>query len=338
MNQRFKKDTLYCGVREDKISTAKPKLRPEIVKEWFYHQRERTNIYYLKEIQRSPYPWTLDPILNKYKFVNTKRTWDRQTKWLLKNVINNPNIDYRSKILNCVLFRVINKGETFDLWNGAINFSQLSLEDIDSLYRKLLVRKAKTDPKYVFFSAAYILGGPKVNFGKFIADIEGEVEPNMVIRTLKFLYYHQDSIHKGIQAAKNQQEIYRHLLSFSGLGSFLAYQIFVDLTYIKEFDFTEHHFVIAFPGCKRGINWLFEDKDGMTDEECLFWFTENQFKIADEHNEEWNMNKLFGFLDKKERKYTLMDMENSGACELDKRCRTIFNGKRPKQLYNKATL
>lgn len=36
---------------------------------------------------------------------------------------------------------------------------------------------------------------------------------------------------------------------------------------------------------------------------------------------------------KKERIYTLMDMENSWACEVDKRCRTLFSGKRPKQKY-----
>ena len=40
------------------------------------------------------------------------------------------------------------------------------------------------------------------------------------------------------------------------------------------------------------------------------------------------MDELFHFLPQAERQYTLMDMENSGACELDKRCRTLFNGKK----------
>jgi hypothetical protein len=39
------------------------------------------------------------------------------------------------------------------------------------------------------------------------------------------------------------------------------------------------------------------------------------------------MDEIFHFLPKEERVYTLMDMENSGACEIDKRCRTKFNNK-----------
>lgn len=72
----------------------------------------------------------------------------------------------------------------------------------------------------------------------------------------------------------------------------------------------------------------------MSSEECLFWFTENQHAIAEIYNESWDMDEIFHFLPQAQRHYTLMDMENSGACEIDKRCRTKFNNKRPKQTYN----
>jgi len=74
-----------------------------------FHQKERTNIYYKKEILKEKAPWTEDEILNKYKFVNTKRKWDRESRWLLKNIVNNSNLTYEEKLLNCILFRVINK-------------------------------------------------------------------------------------------------------------------------------------------------------------------------------------------------------------------------------------
>ena len=134
----FKNDQLFCGVNEHKIRSAKPRLADTVVEQWFFHQRERTNIYYLKEIADKPAPWTDDDILSTYKFVNTKRTWDRQTKWLLDAVIHNPNLDYRSKLLNCVLFRVINKGETLDMLGGAIDFSALTLDKINQDFRQIL--------------------------------------------------------------------------------------------------------------------------------------------------------------------------------------------------------
>ena len=95
-----KNDQLFCNVNDIKIKTAKPILNENVIREWFYHQRERTSIYYKKEILKHPPYWTDDEILRSYKFVNTKRTWDRETKWLLANVINNSNVSYENKILN----------------------------------------------------------------------------------------------------------------------------------------------------------------------------------------------------------------------------------------------
>ncbi|GDY26734.1 hypothetical protein AHAT_26240 [Agarivorans sp. Toyoura001] len=330
---KYKADTLFCNVREHIVKNAKPTLNPEVVKEWFHHQRERTKIFYKKEILKERPPWTTDPILGKYKFVNTKRKWDKETRWLLVHVIDNPSMSYEDKLLNCFLFRVINKGETLDLLGGPIEFKKLTLAQINSEYRYRLAERERHNPKYVFFSAAYILGGPKVNFGKAIQEVEGKAEENMILRMIKFVYYNKNSILQGVSKARSQLDVYSHLMSFSGIGKFLSYQIFIDFTYLKEFPFTEHNFVISGPGCERGINWLFSNRDGMTSEECLFWFTLNQFEIAKKYNEIWLMDELFHFLPKDERIYTLMDMENSGACEVDKRCRTIFSGKRPKQKY-----
>lgn len=330
----IKNDKPFCNVREHKIKNARPILNENVIREWFYHQRERTSIYYKKEILSLPPYWTNDEILRKYKFVNTKRTWDRETKWLLGNLINNSQTTYENKILNSFLFRVINKSETLKEISFPFDFSKMTIKYINETVREKLKNISLTKPNYVFFSAAYILGGPKVNFGKFLEKEEGKSETDMIIRMIKFVFYNQDKILSGVKSSANQLEVFNHLKSFPGIGDFLAYQIFVDLTYIKTFPFTEMNFVISGPGCERGINWIFSNRDGMNSEECLFWFTMNQHKIAEKYNENWDMDDIFHFLPKKERIYTLMDMENSGACEIDKRCRTKFNNKRPKQKYH----
>ncbi len=340
-----KKDILYCGVRKEKIKSAHPILMEKIVKQWFFHQKERTSIYYKKEILGQKAPWTQDEILQKYKFVNTKRIWDRETRWLLKSTIDNAELSYEDKLLNCFLFRVINKWETLDLLWWAINFNNLSSrstkeqraealrwQNIEN-FRKILDNKAEKDPEYVFFSAAYILWWPKVNFWKYLEKKEWKIEKNMILRMIKFVLYNREKIISWIWKAKNQQEVYEHLKSFSWIGKFLAYQIFIDMTYLLDFPFTENNFVISWPWCERWIDWIFEERDGMTSEECLFWFVENQYKIAKKDHISWDVDKVFHFLPESQRYYSLMDMENSGACEIDKRCRTLFAGKRPKQKY-----
>lgn len=322
----FKNDIFYLWVRKEKIKNAKPKLREKVIKEWFFHQKERTKIYYEKEILKKSPPWTNDEILLKYKFVNTKRTWDRETKYLLTNIINNEKLTYEEKLLNCILFRVINKWETFDLFGWAIKFftENLDYEKIEKLLQK---------DDYTFFGNAYILWSPKVYFGKYVAEAEWKKEKNMILRMIKFVNYEKNNLVLGIKSSKNQKEVCDFLASYPWIWKFLSYQMFIDFTYIESFPFTEHNFVISWPWCKRWLDWIFEDKDSMTLEECLFWFTENQFEIAKQFWESWNMDEIFHFLPKKDRIYTLMDMENSGACEIDKRCRTLFAWKRPKQLY-----
>lgn len=329
----YKQDELYCWVRKDKIKTARPILNQKVIKQWFYHQKERTNIYYKKEILKQKPPFTNDEILQKYKFVNTKRTWDRQSKWLIENIIENNSINYENKLLHCFLFRVINKSETLELLGWFIDFKNINIGTINKKYRKILEEKSIQDPDYVFFSAAYILWGPKVNFWKYIEKIEWKEEKNMVLRMIKYVYYNQEQIIKWIEKSKNQKEVCDFLSTFWWIWNFLSYQIFIDFTYIKEFRFTEHNFVISGPGCERGIDWIFKNRDGMTSEECLFWFVENQDNIAKLYNIDWELDMIFHFLPKSQRFYTLMDMENSWACEIDKRCRTLFDNKRPKQLF-----
>lgn len=329
-----KNDQLYCNVQERKIKLANPTLNENVIKEWFHHQRERTSIYHKKEILNLPPFWTNDEILKKYKFVNTKRTWDRETKWLLNNVIKNNHLTYENKLLNSFLFRVINKSSTLEKINAPFDFSNMNIDYINTIIREKTHSISLINPDYVFFSAAYILGGPKVNFGRYLEAMEGRTETDMILRMIKFVFYNQEKIVKGVKSAANQLEVFNHLKSFPGIGKFLAYQIFIDFTYIVNFPFTEMNFVVAGPGCERGINWIFSNRDGMNSEECLFWFTINQHRIAENYKEKWDMDEIFHFLPKEERTYTLMDMENSGACEIDKRCRTKFSNKRPKQKYH----
>ena len=331
----YKKDEAFSGVRKEKILSAKPVLNEEIIRQWFIHKQERTSIYYKKEILKEPAPWTDDEILSTYKFVNTKRGWDRETRWLLEKVSENKKLSYENKILNSFLFRVINKSQTMNLLGAPFDFKNIDLDFINESLRPVLQKREKESPNYVFFSAAYILGSPKVHFGKYLEEREGSVEPNMVLRMIKFVYYNQEEILSLVSRSATQKDVYDNLRKFDGIGKFLSYQIFIDLTYIKEFPFTEHNFVVSGPGCDRGIDWILKDKDGMTNEECLFWYTLNQHKIAKKYGEEWDLDEIFHFLPKEKRLYTLMDMENSGACEIDKRCRTLFSGKRPKQKYNK---
>ena len=63
------------------------------------------------------------------------------------------------------------------------------------------------------------------------------------------------------------------------IGKFLVYQVFVDMTYIPYYKFSENEFVLSGPGCDRGIHALCKDLDGLTEEEFMFWLRDNIERI-----------------------------------------------------------
>lgn len=56
--------------------------------------------------------------------------------------------------------------------------------------------------------------------------------------------------------AQSQKEVYDIIQELPSFAYFLSYQVFVDLTYIKDFPFSENEFTIAGPGCKRGLSYV----------------------------------------------------------------------------------
>ena len=69
-------DIPYCGCDKEKIKNANPVLDEKILDLYIKYQKERTNVYYKKEVLKESPPWTEWDVLQKYKFTNTIRELD----------------------------------------------------------------------------------------------------------------------------------------------------------------------------------------------------------------------------------------------------------------------
>uniref|UniRef100_A0AAU8GIT6 5-hmdU DNA kinase helical domain-containing protein n=1 Tax=Salmonella phage vB_STmST313_KE31 TaxID=3161181 RepID=A0AAU8GIT6_9CAUD len=104
--------------------------------------------------------------------------------------------------------------------------------------------------------------------------------PMRVIRSLKAFANKYPNYFHDLLRLGTPLEVYQRMYGdIEGLGPFLAYQIWVDFTYIPGYPFSENHFTVAGPGCRAGIDLMFLNKDGMTYEECIFWVRDNQDSI-----------------------------------------------------------
>ena len=120
------------------------------------------------------------------------------------------------------------------------------------------------------------------------------------------------------------------LTAIPWMGKFLVYQWFIDFTYNEDYWFSENEYVVSGPGCTKGLDLLFTDRDGMTHEECLFWIRDNQKMVFDKFG--YNPSELFDDLPEYDRYINLMSFENL-FCELQKfqKCKAaVAEGKKPR--------
>ena len=310
-------DVEYCGVCSDRVREACPVLNERnlgYLKRWI---RERYGIRLRKDVFCLDAPWTDDDVLANYRFCNVRREHDRESRWLIRNVCCG-DVSFENKLLNCILFRLINKSETFEIF-GVLDFDDLDLDLIAERLRDF----GSGNPDYVYFSGAFFTSGPKVVCNRIFGR-----GGDMIVKMIRLVErFYCDGILDGILGAGSQEEVYLALRQFPGLGKFLAYQIFVDFSYIEDFAFSENEFVVAGPGCEKGLDLVFDDFGGLSYEEALFWLRDNQEDVFGD-----DFGELFCDLDEFDRRMNVMSLQNC-MCEVSKYIRAIEGVGRPRVRY-----
>ena len=293
-------DIPYCGVDENKIKNAKIILNQELLKKYRDYQYNRADIYYKKEIQKLPAPWTTDSILQKYSFTNVKREFDKESKILLNNVIYNKKCDLLNAVLNSIFIRAFySKARILNnLEEGFINFHETSKSYLDYIGEK--IPNNISDP-------AYLVSGSRraVFFDLGYPDLK---KPVMFFN---FLQKYSKEIEKTILEAKNPLEATKNNIPVIR-GKFVIYQVLMDLGYHPEFKFSNNEFVLSGPGCSLGISFLCEDMGGLNDEEFMFWLRDNISDLID-----FNPKEFLHFCDEDDQNWSVNDIENS-FCEFSK--------------------
>lgn len=358
-------DTPYCGVDERKILEATPVLDWDSVYHFKTFVIDRYRIHKRKDVKKLPAPWTNNPILQEFKFTNVRREHDRQTRYLLENITHNPDLTLEDKIVNSFLFRAWNNWDTLRDFGFPYKAEEIYSPNLKMSLWDKFVCLSEAEPNRLWYNNAYNQGGTKCawkfenadqrevpyKFGDEHEMGDDKQEDFTVIPLRPFnvgIWLGRGHIVDKLLKAKDQLEAFNIIKTVRGFADFLAYQVFVDLTYIEEFPFSENEFTVAGPGCKKGLDYIFIDKDGMSYEECLFWLRDriNQEgyslfrsdELCDYEEEKgyphrsYDPDKLFNDLPIYDRCMNVMSLENC-MCELSKYIRTVRKEGRPRNRY-----
>ncbi|SCB45358.1 hypothetical protein GA0061098_101130 [Bradyrhizobium shewense] len=297
-------------------------MTPTIVFDTYWRfAAERLAMYY-RRLADPVGPCTADPILSGFRFTNTYRAADRVSQYLISEVQAGADRsqDPREVFFRTILFKIFNRIETWEAVEhrlGPLTWANFKAAALDETLENLRRRGNS------IYSAAYIMPSP--SYGR------ERKHSNHIALLLQMM---KDRLPERIKQASSLRTVYELVLSYPGLGPFLAFQYTIDLNYSSLLDFDEADMVVAGPGALDGISKCFTDTGRATPEDVIHWMTDRQ---------EREFARLgLGFAGLYGRRLQPIDCQNV-FCEISKYARVahpdiagIANRTRIKQIYRRS--
>lgn len=235
---------------------------PEMIERFFDWINERHMIYLRKEVDKDPWPWTDDPILQEYKFTNVFRELDKVTIWLKENW--REPFKWNEKLyFNLAVARQFNWPDTLSLIGFSVDHKYMEvLQQMNQEGKKTPDFKTLTiwDTQYLTEKVEkYQNAGNKVFTGAYM--IRGQcINPTGIEWTSKaqYMFYQVlDPVWKAPEPEwKSLQQAWEWWQQFEGFGPFLGYEIVTDMRHTRYLRDAPDimTWANAGPGAMRGIH------------------------------------------------------------------------------------
>lgn len=215
---------------------------------FWYWINERHRVA-LAKTSGEPKPWSDDPIFQEWKFCNVFRAEDKQSKWLIENVIE-PRQTWPTGqgilLFNIYAFRAFNWYETYDLLTNA----QSGWINPWNENRAKSILSSQVHSGHQLTSGAYMIRG-----------MQGRPKYESIPEVLTQVWKLKDTLASLVGSTDRMEVAYEYLMSqkFYGWGPFTTYQILLDLTYTPILHEPEdiNKWCIFGPGAQRGLKLIF---------------------------------------------------------------------------------
>lgn len=210
-----------------------------------YWLLERHKIWRSKETLKLPRPWTEDPILDKWKFINIHRKLDAGTKYILNYLDTNP--DSLSRFANILRYRLFNNRFSHEATGGFKTYDEFNY---DEWYRSLRDRWATGErvlcQAHNTCTYSGFPGSDKVERVCLVAKDAIRKAPEVL-----------SQIEGGLKLGLEIQDVFNLVKSIRGYGPFLAYEVVLDLSYVYP-EISCMEWANVGPGASRGLAYIFE--------------------------------------------------------------------------------
>lgn len=276
-----------------------PAITTSVFDTYWRFAAERQRVFFAR-LKNAGGPWSIDPILNQYKFTNAYRASDRVSQYLIRNVIYAGSQEPNEVFFRTILFKLFNKIETWELLKSQfkdIRWASYRYSD----YNRVL-SGARNAGKAIY-SAAYIMAS-----GHKIFQVKYKHQSHLKLIEMMV----SESVPERLGECHSMRQGFELLRSYPLIGDFLAYQLITDINYSELTNFTEMEFTMPGPGARDGIRKCFTTLGGLNEAEMIRLMADRQ---------EYEFARLeIDFLSLWGRRLQLIDIQNL-FCEVDKYAR-----------------
>ena len=214
---------------------------------------ERHKIYIVKETMKSPAPWTDDWILRSSRFCNIYRELDKVTVQIMNGWIK-PFVDHKYLGSVAVLGRVINHPPTLEKILD-LGFTFDRKPNSDRVFRMFCEIKERGEK---LVTGAYIVN---TVFPKDFPKLDGSKADYIANLLIPDLWNTREQVAAGLETGSFHSTI-EAMKSVHGIGTFLANQAAVDLTYTKRLNKASdiNNTWNPGPGTTKGIRWITDNE------------------------------------------------------------------------------
>lgn len=246
-------------------TSRRPVPRPDIY-ELYWKFAARRQEAFERRLAGTPWPWSDDPILQRFKFCNVFRAADRVSQYLIRSVAyRNATDSPDDRLFQIAAFRTFSQPAT---WEGVI--ARLgrapTLDDLASGRFESALDQVKQE-RGGLYTGAFILCATKA-FGF------DEKHRNHAALFKHMFLEHEAG--KRLREAQSLREVVKFLQGFPLTGEFMSYQIAIDLNYSDIVHFDENEYTQPGPGAMRGLAKVFIDLGGYSPSDAILWMVANQ--------------------------------------------------------------
>ena len=275
----FEKNVWYQDLPDENLEVCEENLTL-----FFKTMYERQMIWKRRFIDKKPRPWTNNKIFQENKFTNVYRELDRNSQWLIKNIILDDALDLKNLIWKMMVFRFFNNPETFT-FEAKDKIIQPSLFGD---YEKSGLKQAESKEELIS-ATKWRNGIPDYDeynedeFCRFIAGIRscgknpyttaylinsqatpGQPRDYCYTRVvIPTLHKKIDELIKVVKTAKTPENIIEYLKTLPAVADFIAHEFYQDFTYIQNYTnrefmkFDQNDFTNVGPGASIGIRLIY---------------------------------------------------------------------------------